>query len=413
MAKYKKKIMVSSNYMICLLCWGIIFLPPVFLNFSSLLVHMINGLGFTLFFLLFVLNMKSVTIGRNIWLMLWFVVWCVGITLLKTPGKVVSLVYNSVLPILEIFFLFQYSIKSKKRSGLRALSNICKFYIIINFLSMLFFPHGMVQSSVGSSVVRAQWFYSSKNNVALYMIVFITVVIWYDYSYKKNKKKNWVYVLMAVFSVVMCGEKGVGFLEGSSTGMLAVFVTLFLIYYYRFVIRLDLTGVSKKFLMIGTGAAYFIVLSGGIIPVVQNFIVNILHKTVTYSGRSYIWQTTMSHILKSIWIGHGETDFYSSVYIENQLTYTTYTYNAVLKIVLNYGLIGLGLLLVFLAAMRNLNMYQDKLLFSGFLGLMVIGLMNELDIKWIVFFPILICCLANAEVKNSAAGAKKKYQLSS
>lgn len=411
MVQHKKIITVSSDYMIYLLCWGIIFWPPVFLNFSSLLVQMINIIGFSLFFLMFVSNMKSVTIGRNIWLLLYFVLWCIGITLIKTPRKTFSLVYTSVMPIFEVFFLLQFSAKSSRQTGFRALYNVCKFYVIINFISMLIFPHGIVQSTIGSSVVRAQWFFGSKNNIALYMISFITIINWYDCFHKKNNKRSWLYVLMSLFSVVMCGEKKVEFLGGSSTGILAILVTLGLIYYYQVMMKMDLGGVSRRFLLLAAAAVYFVILSGGVNPFFQNIIVNILHKTVTYSGRVNIWQTTISHIWDSVWIGHGERDFYSYVYIEKQLTYTTYTYNAALKIILNYGVIGLGLLLAFVASVRKLNIQQDKMLFSGFLGLLVIGLMNELDIKWIVFFPVLICCLANADAKNHAGVVNKNYSV--
>ena len=60
----------------------------------------------------------------------------------------------------------------------------------------------------------------------------------------------------------------------------------------------------------------------------------------------------------------------------------------------------LALLLIFLFSIRNLNAFQCKLLFSGFVGLLFVGMMNELEIKWMVFFPLLISCVGDLETEN-------------
>lgn len=405
MIKCKKVLVIDLLY---LMCWGIILFPPIVSHFSSLLANCVACFGFGLFLLLFITHNSSVIKWKEVWPLFLFVIWCMSITLIKSPNKIFSLIMNNVVPIIEIFFLTQWSIHSKKNRSLRALNTVCKFYIIINFLSMLIWPHGIFRSSVGSSVDRAQWVFGSKNNVALYMIIFLVIVAWYNYSYENNYKNFLIYVAMAFFSVVMCGENGIGFLAGSSTGIVAILVTLLLLYYRYFTNNTRLFSISNRALLIMSGIVYFIILAGGVLPVVQTFIVNVLHKTLTYSGRTSIWKTTIMHILESIWTGHGEVDFYSSVYIESKLTYTTYTYNAILKIILNYGVIGLGLLVLVIFTMRNLNMPQCKLLFSGFIGLLVVGLMNELDIKWIMLFPMIICCLTNLDNVNKQAPRRKK-----
>jgi O-antigen ligase len=151
-------------------------------------------------------------------------------------------------------------------------------------------------------------------------------------------------------------------------------------------------------IMLFTAFVYFVVLIGATIPFIQKIIVNVFHKTVTYSGRMTIWQNTISHVLDNFWTGHGEVDFYSRVYIEHILSNTSYTYNAVLKILLNYGAIGLALLLLFIITIHGLNETKNRILFSGLVGLFFVGLMNELNIVWIIFFPVFIMNYQKATV---------------
>lgn len=408
MIKCKKILAIDLLYF---MCWGIILLPPIVSHFSSLLANCAVCFGFFLFLVLLIIHNNSITNWGKVWPLFLFVIWCMCITLIKSPNKLFSLILNSVIPIIEVFFLAQWSINSKKNRSFRALNTVCKFYIVCNFFSMLIWPHGIFRSSVGSSVDRVQWIFGSKNNVALYMIVFCVIVAWYNYYYENSNKNFLIYAAMSLFSVVMCGENGIGFFAGSSTGIVAIAGTLLLIYYRYLTNEKKVFSISNRMLLIMLGIIYFIILAGGILPVIQAIIVSVLHKTLTYSGRTSIWKTTIVHILESMWIGHGEIDFYSSVYIENKLTYTTYTYNAALKIILNYGVIGLALLVLVIFTIRNHNMPQCKLLFSGFIGLSVIGLMNELDIKWIMFFPMIICCLANLDNENRQVICRKKKRL--
>lgn len=405
MIKCKK---VSAIDLFYLILWGIIFFPPIVSHFSSFLANIAICFGFVLFLLLFITYDGRITYWKEVWSLFLFIIWCIGITLIKSPNKLFSLMLNSVLPIIEFFFLAQCSINSKQNRSFKALYNVCKFYIIINFLSMLLWPQGIFRSSVGSSVNRAQWIFGSKNNVALYMIIFIVIVAWYIFCYEKNQKKVVIYAMMAVFSVVMCGENGIGLLAGSATGIVAILVTLFLIYYGYFTNNTELFSISNRTFLIISAIIYLVILSGGMFPFFEDLIVNIFHKTLTYSGRTSIWKTTMLHILDSMWTGHGEVDFYSIVYIEHQLTYTTYTYNVALKIILNYGIIGLCLLMTTIFIIPSQNKTQCKLLFSGLIGLLVVGLMNELDIKWILFFPVLICYAGNIRLENSQTDGKKK-----
>ena len=407
----KKTIHISVESIYYWICWGIILLPPSISHLSSLLDKVITCLGFFLILLLVLIKNIQIVKSKALLFLVLFVFWCIGVTFIQSPGKLASLLFTDVLPIIGIYLLLQHSTQAKENRSFMALYGVCRFYIAIEFLSMLVFPGGIFTSASGASVARAQWIFGSKNNVALYMIIFVAIIAWYTYCSGKGQKKFVFYALMAFFSIAMRGEDGVQLLAGSSTGIVAILATLCMIGYFYFTRKTGLHAVGNRTFLIAIGLVYFAILAGGTLPFLQKIVVDIFHKTPTYSGRLSIWQTTISNIMDSVWVGHGEVDFYSTVYIDQQLTYTSYTYNAILKVILNYGVIGLALLLIFLFSIRNLNAFQCKLLFSGFVGLLFVGMMNELEIKWMVFFPLLISCVGDLETENVKETVREKEDI--
>ena len=57
---------------------------------------------------------------------------------------------------------------------------------------------------------------------------------------------------------------------------------------------------------------------------------------------------------------------------------------------MNYGIIGLGLFIWMILKITRGNETGDRLLFSGFIGLLIIGLMNEIEMQWLMLFPIML-----------------------
>ncbi len=408
MMRNRVKFAITTNDILYFICWSTLFLPPIVNRVSHILGTAFTWLGFFSFAMLFLFKDKRVNRQANLILLVLIVAWGFFVTALLSPSQTVSFIKDVIFPLVEVYYLARWSFASKNKKGLKSLYAVCTCYIVLDFISILLFPHGIFRSAVGSSVERAQWIFGSKNNAALFLLLFIVFIAFYEYFIYKRWKRLWLLAAMSFLSIALRGNDGVSLMGGSSTGVIAIAATLLLIEYYVIMKNRELVTVNGNMVLLGITSLYLFVLLGGTLPFIQKIIINIFHKTITYSGRSRIWLTTLKYINKSPWFGHGEVDFFSTVYIDGRLSFTSYTYNAVLKILLNYGLIGMVLIVAYILSVSRSKRIDNEILFSGLIGLLIIGLMNEIPLKFMLILPVIMMC---TEIENSQDKKRRKMKV--
>ncbi|MDO4803749.1 MAG: hypothetical protein Q4A32_02895 [Lachnospiraceae bacterium] len=370
--------------------WATFFLPPVIARISTVLSYGVMLIGYGVFLVMYIRWEKVMPISEDVMLFLVFVAYCVFTLLFRTPDKIPQFVRRAILPLIEGFFLIQWTFRERdQKNGFGVLYYVTAFYIVANFISLVLFPGGIIRSSAGSAIERAQWLFGSKNNIPLYMIVFITIAAYYHYTVRR---RHLFYCLAALgaFSIMMSGEEGLEFLGGSSTGFVAYAASLALIVVCVHMEKVGKPALGVKAAFVFTIFMNVIILGGMSLPGMNDIIVNVFHKTTTFTGRSLIWSANLKEAFRHVILGQGEVSVMAHVRIQKEWVTTDYTYNCLLKLLLNYGLVGIGLFIAMvLMAARKLDL-RGSILFSGFTGLLLIGLMNEVDMNWLLLFPSLM-----------------------
>ncbi len=388
-----------------LIAWAAFFLPPVVARITSAASHAVNLLGYAAFLFLFIRRKNDFPFKTDVMLFLTFLGYCIIILLIKTPGEFALLARRNLLPAFESFFLVRWTFDRKKR-GFGILYHVCAFYITANFLSLLLFPGGIIRSAAGSAVERAQWLFGSKNNIPLYMILFITIAAYYYYTVRRTRA-FYMLVFMVTFSILMSGEESLEFLGGSSTGFVAFLAAVALVAYYLYCEKTQRGSIGVKSIFILILVMNLIILTGQSIPGMKELIVNVFHKTVTFTGRTLIWGANMKAIAQNPVFGHGEESVMAHVRINKEWVHTDYTYNLILKILLNYGAVGLGLFVSLILRITRGHETSDCILFAGFFGIMFIGMMNEVDMQWLLLFPAMLTAFQNSLPPTTAGRARR------
>lgn len=328
------------------------------------------------------------------------IIWELICVLLNTPSVIIRFLAEAY-QIVEVIVILFYSFKHYGIKGMMPLYYVCYLYIFLTFATMLFFPKGMFVSSASSSIERAEWLFGSKNNVSVFLSTFSFVIILMRTKHSiLSNLFSWFTVLVSCFCIVSTGSDSVAFLQGSSTGILMCCFILFTTFFSN----KKLFCSNKHKLLSTNKAIVFVVvvnvfLLGGLaLPFVNDFIVNVLHKSIDFSGRVYVWKAAIKYIIQSPIIGHGYTRvvFYGDT--------LTSTYNMFLGMMKSFGIPSVVLILTSIHSLKVTASRNIQIVMIGLLTCFINGLMSQVDLNFIVFFMTLVYLLYNNETKKYRTG---------
>lgn len=286
-----------------------------FLNYYLILSSIII---FTLYFV----NCK---ISRNLLLIILFL----GVLLLTTfinNGDIYS-AFLSTIKILSIGFLIDFSISKKSRFVLMAFEFVFSLLVYINFISLFIYPNGMYVSSV--SGYYHNWFLGFKNIHILYILP--AILFSYINNYLENKYvsiRTIVLIIISLFSILKVW---------SATGIVGMLLVLFYSIFQKRVFSSKIY--SFKNYMISTISIFF----GVVILRIQNlfkyFIVDILKKDLSFTGRVYIWDYVINYIKKKTMLGYG-FEKASVRYSKGTIPHSYHAHNIILELVYKTGIVG-------------------------------------------------------------------------
>lgn len=377
---------VTIEDCVLLIAWAAFFLPPIIPRISSAASHALSLAGYAAFLVLLIYRKKEFPVKTDVLLYLVFLGYCILILILKSPEKFPLIARRNLLPAFTSIFLIKWTFDRNPR-GLGLLYHLCSFYMYFNFLTLILYPDGIIKSSIGSSVERAQWLLGSKNNIPLYMILFTTIAAYYYYTVRRTRAL-YVLIVIAMITIIMSGEDGREFMEGSSTGIAAYAATVMLFAYYLHGERTRTATVSAKVIFVLVMVMSFVLVTGQSVPGMDKIIVGVFHKELSFTGRTFIWNNNLSAVAQNPIFGHGDEGVIAHTLISNVWQSTEYTYNLILKLLMNYGIVGFGLFLAMILRIERGHETSDCILFSGFIGLMIIGMMNEISMEWLLFIPV-------------------------
>lgn len=235
---------------------------------------------------------------------------------------------------------------------LKAYRNVLLIFFALHFLTLVFFPGGLVPELTGDGRI---YFMGSKNTVTTYLILVLLVsylLCVYDSSIKK-KNFNILVLMLLIISV----------LNASSTALAALMIIVaYLIMSYFSKKYSNIKKILQKiyilfvFLII-VGFFYFVILLDGGNNVLMNAITSIVGRDVTFSGRRAIWEAAILFILQSPLWGLG-LDVKYDVWGNNQYVYSAH--NTILDYGVKYGCISLFLMIISVLVLIKVTTKQIK-----------------------------------------------------
>jgi O-antigen ligase len=222
-----------------------------------------------------------------------------------------------------------------------------------------------------------------KNAIQMTMLPAISFFYLYSYvNFKKMKKAPFVAIALAILSI---------FISASGTGIvIALICTSFLFFPKK---------IAPNFYtyLLGYAALFFsIVIYRLQERLFGDFIENVLHKNLTFTNRTIIWDFVLN-VLKGNWmVGLGRGN---NIISENNFFGVNETHNGILEIIMYTGFVGLVIfVIILLLVAQNLNQNRNNtisriLAFSVF-AYMIIGLSESVFFKeqfWVLI--TLACCI--------------------
>ena len=253
----------------------------------------------------------------------------------------VNLIYEFA-SILSWIILFKINMLNNKDKFLTTLENTFFILLLINFITIILFPGGFYLNSSGYS---GNYFLGYDNNLITY--IFPALALSFTNTLNKNGKiglKSIFLLIISFCSIIF---------TWSATGVVSMVIMIVLFFVYT---------INKKDFPIKKYIVVALSLFIGIVFLrfqnIFSFIIEgWLKKDLTFTGRTYIWDTFISEIKKSILIGHGTVD---SKYLIQTLN-AGHAHNYFLQILYQGGLVTFSMFLgFFFSAIKKVQNCKEK-----------------------------------------------------
>lgn len=207
----------------------------------------------------------------------------------------------SNLKIVFMLCAIEYLLKRTPDSTINIMFFILITFVLNDFASIVLFPNGLYQTeqiwNEWSSSQEAFWIYGNKNN-RIYWYVLLSIITWLRYIFN-NKSKVMVLITSGISIVAMMLVK-------SSTATIVAILVSVGVFYLTYKKQTNLNMNSYGILVIYVCITVLILL--GSTSLLKPFVEGVLHKDMTFTGRSTAWERVLLLIASKPVFGWGVID---------------------------------------------------------------------------------------------------------
>ena len=258
---------------------------------------------------------------------LWFIMYILIGLLATYLGEDTSIVHYlyTYYRIMSVLMYLELGFKYNCKNTLNSLNIVLSLLLFLNLISIIIFPKGMYSNDIYDS----NWFFGYKNIQIFY--IFPTLIV--SYLNNKTKKINKIFIwnlIISTFMVFHC----------FSANSVVVYC-LFLIYiFFQNIITKKYLFFNIKNYVICHFVLFFMFIILKIQYLFDWLVVQILHKSLTFTGRTIIWDRVLVLIKRKPLLGYGfQTNEIVSNYLGNRAF--VHAHNTILDIVYKGGLLTL------------------------------------------------------------------------
>lgn len=256
------------------------------------------------------------------------------------------------------------------------LRKICVAYVLINALLLIIVPDGFGKYIPGYSMtVDSRLNFLGRDNALIHFFIFALLV-----EFLRSRKKEQAYLMTAVMITTML-------YVWSGTGVVVcVLITAFALLFQG-------KRIEHFFNIIDLTIAYIVIYCAIVAFRLQNLfsgiIVDVLHKDITFTGRTSLWDMAMWYIQKKPYIGYGITAKFLTM--KSGISYSPH--NLVLQIVLAGGFLSLlCFVIMYIASVKKIS--KRKYVYSSLLAVSIfcylVASLTESTMNTQYFYLILV-----------------------
>lgn len=321
-----------------------------------------------------------------------------GISTLLNSRDFYTLIANFV-PLLAICMLSEIQVKKNCKRYLRCLSIIIFLEIFINFIFICLYPTGVYGEGIYGSY---KYFLGYDNYSALFINLGMIIIILFNYISKGKLTLLGIATMIIVLISYIITWAVTPMISALIASILVILVLNFHINKIRWINKL----INFKTVFFAS-IVFFIAIV--IFRIQDNFsylIVDILHKDLTFTGRTLIWDRSLEQFLSSPWIGIGITD-----YNVRLATLNIYHAHCTLLNILMEG--GIFVLIIYTSMLYYANKKMSKIknttlywiLLIGFISYFIITSFDVLKISH-TFYILLALTINSPQIQEMISNEK-------
>ena len=203
--------------------------------------------------------------------------------------------FNSISSTINCIFIASYAIFVNQKLNtnlngiLKFMAYFYTFITLLNNILILIFPDGFYSSNVSYHKGHLL----GDDNAIIYVALpaMILLSIYSYYKYKKITKFTW-------FNILFCEFIFIKLWAASAVVSFAIFIILLILF------SLNISFSPKK-IFFGLAIFLAVLFLGLNNEIFNNFITNVLHKDITFTGRTYLWAHAFELISMRPILGYG------------------------------------------------------------------------------------------------------------
>lgn len=189
------------------------------------------------------------------------------------------------LVVLELIFIFEKYNQQNQKQLLEGIVIITTIFLFINLITLFMFPRGIIESSFYEVTDGDIYFLGIKTQFTTMIIPGVSaIMLLYNSDKKMYKKKLYLFLILALSNI---------FIKNISTAIVGLILLLVLFFVQKFTtIKLNAVHVIVLAFIIHILIVFFSAQT-----LFSTFINGLLHKDVTLSSRSYIWENAKMELM--------------------------------------------------------------------------------------------------------------------
>lgn len=322
-------------------------------------------------------------ISKPFLIMLLFNLWLFFMTIIRDGNMIQCFKYIAAIISLQIGI--EIGLK-EKRILIKVLQFCFLIPIVSNFISILMYPNGLYETET----TNRNWLLGYDNtHVQFFLPAFMIALLnWRD---KKNCSSV-ILVVSILASVFIC----------QSTTTLVGTVVIMLIAFVPFLKKCTKLFNIRNY-TIFSFASFFLIVVLRVQNIFSFFIVDILQKDLTFTNRTFLWDTTLNYFWQSPIVGYGWQNYslrramYSSnsiIFAHNQILEWLYLGGIIYVLIFIYMCVYMNKI-----SKKHRNNENIQIIHACFLVLQIMWI-TEVYLNPVIYIVLIMCLYANRFVEE-------------